>query len=154
MNIEQTVSTAVSNLQLGHTFTHDALVQAIQTRRQRRLIVCEVPGLNTSDGICALWFARPTDDIILHACTDSALHRQQFVLHEFAHLILGHCESEDCDTIDVLLPDIPARTRLRLLKRHDLDCDTEIAAEALADRLAAGIRGHAFAESRYSEVFG
>lgn len=31
---------------------------------------------------------------------------------------------------------------------------TEAAAESLADRLAAGIRGSVFAESRYSEIFG
>lgn len=45
-------------------------------------------------------------------------------------------------------------TRGRLLKRRDIDCDTEVAAESLADRLAAGIRGSAFAETGYSKVFG
>jgi hypothetical protein len=54
----------------------------------------------------------------------------------------------------MLLPDIPPDTIARLLRRQDLDCETEIAAESLADRLAAGIRGRIFAESRYWEVFG
>lgn len=154
MNIEETVSAAVTNLQLGSTFTLDELVQAIQTRRHRRLLVRELKELNTSDGICAIWLTRDTDDIVLHAHTESTLHRQQFVLHEFAHMILGHCDGDDCAAVDVLLPSIPPYTRGRLLARQDPDCDTEIAAEALADRLAAGIRGQAFAESRYSEVFG
>jgi hypothetical protein len=69
-------------------------------------------------------------------------------------MILGHCEGEDCAAADALLPNIPPYTRGRLLKRQDIDGDTEIAAEALADRLAAGIRGRAFGESRYTEVFG
>lgn len=154
MNIEETVSAAVTNLQLGSTFTLDELVQAIQTRRHRRLLVRELKELNTSDGICAIWLTRDTDDIVLHAHTESTLHRQQFVLHEFAHMILGHCDGDDCAAVDVLLPGIPPYTRGRLLARQDPDCDTEIAAEAVADRLAAGIRGQAFAESRYSEVFG
>jgi hypothetical protein len=154
VNIEETVSAAVTNLQLGSTFTLDELVQAIQTRRHRRLLVRELKELNTSDGICAIWLTRDTDDIVLHAHTESTLHRQQFVLHEFAHMILGHCDGDDCAAVDVLLPSIPPYTRGRLLARQDPDCDTEIAAEALADRLAAGIRGQAFAESRYSEVFG
>ena len=154
MNIEETVSAAVTNLQLGSTFTLDELVQAIQTRRHRRLLVRELKELNTSDGICAIWLTRDTDDIVLHAHTESTLHRQQFVLHEFAHMILGHCDGDDCAAVDVLLPSIPPYTRGRLLARQDPDCDTEIAAEALADRLAAGSRGQAFAESRYSEVFG
>jgi hypothetical protein len=32
--------------------------------------------------------------------------------------------------------------------------DTEIAAEALADHLAAAIRGSVYGESRYLEIFG
>ncbi|WP_258062613.1 MULTISPECIES: hypothetical protein [unclassified Rathayibacter] len=95
-----------------------------------------------------------TEDFVLHARSDSTLHRQQFVLHEFAHMILGHTEGDDCTAGDVLLPNIPPRTRGRLLKRQDIDSETEIAAESLADRLAAGIRGSVFAESRYSEIFG
>ena len=55
---------------------------------------------------------------------------------------------------EALLPNIPPYTRGRLLRRQDLDSETEIAAESLADRLAAGIRGSVFAESAYSEVFG
>lgn len=154
MNIEQTVSAAVADLQLGHTFTLDDLIHAIQARRQRILRVHELEDLDTSDGLCAIWLIGETEDVVLHAPSDSALHRQQFVLHEFAHMVLGHCDGEDCAATDALLPSIPPYTRGRLLKRQDLDGDTEIAAEALADRLAAGIRGRAFGESRYSEVFG
>ena len=154
MNIEQTVSAAVADLQLGHTFTIDDLIHAIQARRQRTLRVHELEDLDTSDGLCAIWLIGETQDVVLHAPSDSALHRQQFVLHEFAHMILGHCERDDFPAEDVLLPDIPPYTRARLLKRHDLDSADEIAAESLADRLAAGIRGSAFTESRFVEVFG
>ena len=154
MKIEQTVSAAVAGLQLGNTFTFDDLLRSVQDQRHRRLRVIELADLDTHDGLCALWLATDTDDLVLHARSDSALHRQQFVLHEFAHMILGHCEGQDCAAEDVLLPNIPPYTRGRLLKRQDIDCDTEIAAESLADRLAAGIRGSVFAETRYSEVFG
>ena len=153
MNIEQTVSAAVANLRLGNTFTLDDLVHAVQQRRQRALRVVELPDLDTSDGICAVWLVTDTEGIVLHARSDSALHRQQFVLHEFARMLLRHCEGEDCVAADALLPNIPPYTRGRLLKRRDIDCDTEIAAESLADRLAAGIRGSAFAETGYSKVF-
>ncbi len=69
-------------------------------------------------------------------------------------MILGHCDGDDCAVEEVLLPNIPPHTRARLLGRQDLDSETEIAAESLADRLAAGIRGAVFAESAYSEDFG
>ena len=154
MKIEQTVSAAVAGLELGNTFALDDLLHTVQDRRHRRLRVVELADLDTHDGLCALWLSTDAEDVVLHARSDSALHRQQFVLHELAHLILGHCDGEDCAAVDMLLPDIPPDAIARLLRRQDLDCETEITAEALADRLAAGIRGHAFAESRYSEVFG
>ena len=154
MNIEQTVSAAVAGLQLGNTFTFDDLLRSVQDRRHRRLRIIELADLDAHDGLCAALLSTDADDYVLHARSDSALHRQQFVLHEFAHMILGHCEGDNCPAEDVLLPNIPPYTRGRLLKRQDIDCDTEIAAESLADRLAAGIRGSVFAESRYSEVFG
>ena len=154
MNIEQTVSAAVAGLQLGNTFTFDNLRDTVQDRRHRRLRIVELADLDAHDGLCAALISTDAEDFVLHARSDSALHRQQFVLHEFAHMILGHCEGQDCAAEDVLLPNIPPYTRGRLLKRQDIDCETEIAAESLADRLAAGIRGAMFAESAYSEIFG
>jgi hypothetical protein len=154
VNTEETVTAAVSDLRLGSRFTLAHLLQALQERRHRRLRVVELADLDTRDGICALWLVTDTEDFVLHARSDSALHRQQFVLHELAHMILGHTEGDDCTAGDVLLPNIPPHTRGRLLKRQDIDSETEIAAESLADRLAAGIRGSVFAESRYSEIFG
>ncbi len=154
MNIEQTVSSAVAGLQLGSTFTFDDLRDTVQDRRHRRLRIVELADLDAHDGLCAALISTDTDDFVLHARSDSALHRQQFVLHELSHMILGHCDGDDCAVEEVLLPNIPPYTRARLLSRQDLDSETEIAAESLADRLAAGIRGAVFAESAYSEVFG
>ena len=154
MNTEQTVSAAVAGLQLGNTFTFDDLRDTIEDRRHRRLRVVELADLDARDGLCAALISTDAEDFVLHARSDSALHRQQFVLHELSHMILGHCDGDDCAVEEVLLPNIPPYTRARLLSRQDLDSETEIAAESLADRLAAGIRGSVFAESAYSEVFG
>lgn len=154
MNIEQTVSAAAAGLQLGNAFTFDDLRDTVQDRRRRRLRVVELADLDAHDGLCAALISTDAEDFVLHARSDSALHRQQFVLHELAHMILGHCDGDDCAVEEVLLPNIPPYTRARLLTRQDIDCETEIAAESLADRLAAGIRGAVFAESAYSEVFG
>ncbi|MBK8435775.1 MAG: hypothetical protein IPL37_04440 [Austwickia sp.] len=154
MNIEQTVSAAVAGLELGNTFALDDLLRTVQDRRHRRLRVVELADLNAHDGLCAALLSTDAEDFVLHAPSDSALHRQQFVLHELAHMILGHCDGDDCAVEEVLLPNIPPYTRARLLTRQDLDSETEIAAESLADRLAAGIRGSVFAESAFSEIFG
>ena len=158
MNIEQTVTAAVASLQLGENFTFEALTDAVQRQRGREIRVAELEEIGDNDGLCALLFYGEDQDVILHARTDSALHSQQFVLHEFAHIILGHCEGEGCALNDVvhntLFPDIPPSLRSRVLARKDVESEDEIAAESLADRLAAGIRGSAFAETSYTEIFG
>ena len=110
--------------------------------------------MNDHDGICALWLMTAEEDLVLHAHSESTLHRQQFVLHELAHMILDHGDDQRVSTPDFLLPDIAPETRRRLLGRQDLVTEDEIAAESLADTLAAAIRGSAFHESKFLEIFG
>lgn len=76
MNIEQVVSTAVSDLALGSVFTFDDLYGVVQQRRGRRLRIVELAEIGDHDGLCAVWLTTDEDDIIIHARTDSALHRQ------------------------------------------------------------------------------
>ncbi len=148
------VETAIDQLALGDAFSLDELVEALQDRRQRPLRIVELADLNVSDGICALWLSTAGEDVVLHAHSDSALHRQQFVLHELAHMIFDHGDDHALATPDFLLPDIEPGTRRRLLARRSLESDDEVLAERLADRLAAAIRGSALHESRFLEIFG
>jgi len=154
MNIETTVSTAMGELALGDTFTFDELVSAVQRRRERPLRIVELADLSDRHGLCALWLERDSADLVVHAHTESPLHRQQFVLHELAHMILDHGDNPDLDAPDQLLPDISVIARRRLLARHDLDSEAEILAEALADHLAAAIRGSVTQQSKFVEIFG
>jgi len=118
---EVSVSTAVDELALGVNFTFDELVGAVQRSRHRRLRIIELADLGDEDGLCAVWLVADGEDLILHASSDSALHRQQFVLHELAHMILGHDANHDPEAPDFLLPDIPSQVKARLLRRQDLD---------------------------------
>lgn len=154
MNTEVIVSAALSELALGDAFTFDELVGVLQERRQRRLRIVELADLGEHDGICAVLLMTDTEDLVLHAHSDSALHRQQFVLHELAHIMLHHGVDTDPKTPDLLLPDIAPETRRRLLRRQNLDTAEEIIAESLADHLAAAIRGSAMHGSRFLEIFG
>jgi Zn-dependent peptidase ImmA (M78 family) len=147
-------SAAVRELALGDTFTFDELVMAVQRRRGRPMRIVELSALGLQDGLCAVWLGTRDLDLVLHAHTDSALHRQQFVLHELAHMILGHTFDEHAEAADFLLPDIPIETRRHLLRRQNLDSAEEVEAETLADLCAAAIRRSMRDSSRYSEVFG
>ena len=158
MNIEQTVSQAFEGLGLGNRFSYDELLTTLEHQRGRKIHLKELSTLTEHGGLCALLLAAEHGDLILLIHTDSELHRQQFVLHEFAHLILGHCDDEsrelNREELDALLPDIPTDVRVRFFARTDIDSTDEISAEHLADRLAAAIRNSAFKDSSYGEVFG
>lgn len=157
MTINQTVAAAIAALNLGEHFTFDALTDALERQRGRKIKVAELPALGAEKGFCALLLLRDEGDYILHAHSDSALHTQQFILHELAHLALGHCDTEnghDITGLDGLLPDIPAGLTARALARSVLATEEEVAAESLADIFAARIRGSVFAENSYTEIFG
>lgn len=154
VNNEPDASTSIARLNLGDAFTYDELTAAVQRYRKRTLRVAELAELNNDRGLCAVVFASEHWDLVLHARSDSKLHVQQFVLHEFAHMVLGHCDSDLHDTIDAILPDFPESLKARLLARKDFDTETEIAAELLADRFASGIRKASLTESDFVEVFG
>lgn len=151
---EPDAPTTIASLGLGDSFTYADLTQAVQRHRNRGLKVAEVAELNDGRGVCAVVFSSEEWDLVLHAHSDSPLHVQQFVLHEFAHMVLGHCETEWHDTLDVILPDLPEGFKARMLARKDLDSHIEIAAELLADSFAAGIRRASLIESDFVEVFG
>lgn len=154
MNKEPDASTTIASLGLGDAFTYEELTAAVQKYRNRSLKVAEVAELNDGRGLCAVVFSSENWDLVLHAHSDSRLHVQQFVLHEFAHIVLGHCDTDRHDTQDVILPDFPEGLKARVLARKDLDSHTEIAAELLADSFAAAIRRASLAESGFTEVFG
>jgi len=155
MNTEKAVAEALRELGVGEQFTFDDVLESVQARRQRPLRIVELKELGESDGVCAVWLVTEEEDLVLHARSDSELHRQQFVLHEMAHMILGHDHLEEATAAPALLPDIPKHTAMKMLLRHEIDNDVELAAEYLADRLAAGIRRSGFFQtSKFLEVFG
>lgn len=154
MKVATPAADALHELELGQSFSLDELVHAVERRRGRPLRIVELSDLSDGEGICALWLMTDVEDLVLHARSESQLHRQQFVLHELAHIILDHGHDDDCDGADALLPDIPVSTRRRLLRRQNLVTAEEIAAESLADELAAAIRGSVMHESRFLEIFG
>ena len=106
----------------------------------RKIIIQPMDGTPT-DKVCGLWFGMDDLDLILHATAASEVHRQQIVLHEFAHMILQHDQEEmSADYTRAIFPDLDPVRVLKALKRSDFLDEFEVAAELLADRLAARIR--------------
>jgi hypothetical protein len=127
-------------------------------RSRGRKIIIEPLKATPTDKVCGLWFGLDHADLILHATGVSEVHRQQIILHEFAHIILRH-EQEELDPAYArkFFPDLDPGRVVKALKRTDFFDEFEIAAELLADRLASRIRGSQQADqqpSNFGAVFG
>ena len=143
----------MSALDLPAFFGLDDLVAAVEWSRDTNIEVLEFRGIYPSDGLFGIWLSTGFGDYILHAPTESALHRRQIVLHELAHMILGHDLSTGQSSAAALFPDLPEGAVLRTLTRGHTDNAMEREAEALADLLASSLRRNR-RHSSFVRVFG
>lgn len=150
-NTNRSLSRLPVNAEDGVTL--EQLIGRVQAARGKPMEIHELPELADQSGaLCGLWLDTESKDIVLHAPSDSALHRQQFVLHELAHMILLHDRDDKVVSPQSLLPEIDGVRVIKALARDTLNNRVELEAEALADELAAAIRRPS--ESRFFEVFG
>ena len=148
---------AEAGLGLSEPVSLASLQRHLERLRNRKIVINPIEG--ATDKVCGLWFGLDHMDLILHARAASEVHRQQIVLHEFAHMILRH----EQDTVSAeyagpFFPDLDPERVVKALKRTDFLDELEVTAELLADRLAARIRSSKVRSGgqpgNFSSVFG
>jgi hypothetical protein len=150
----QVAAKAFSALHLPSHLTLETLIAIVAARRRRRIEI-EATTILNGTSVCGLWLSTDTREIILHAATDSALHRQQFILHELGHMILRHDElGVSADYAASLFPNLGGEMVSRALARSSFVEDMEAAAEMLADLLAGAIRESTQEPRSFEQVFG
>ncbi|AXJ09179.1 hypothetical protein [Arthrobacter sp. PM3] len=131
--------TAEAGLSLAEPVSLASIQRHLEQQRGRRIVINPIDG--ATDKVCGLWFGLDHLDLILHARAASEIHRQQIVLHEFAHMILRHEQGVvSAEYAATFFPDLDPGRVVRALKRSDFLDEFEVTAELLADRLAARIR--------------
>lgn len=144
---------SLSALDLPEFFGLDELIAAVERSRSTGIEIVEFPGIYPEDGLFGIWLNTGFGDYILHAPSPSELHRRQIVLHELAHMILGHDLATGQSSAVALFPDLPESAVLRALARGHTDNAMEREAEALADLLASSLRRNR-RHSSFVRVFG
>ena len=145
---------AFKELALGTEVSLESLVEHVQRLRGRPIVIEERPEL-VSTTTCGLWFSTDEVEIVFHRAPRSELHRQQFILHELAHMVLRHNEGlVSADYAKTLFPDLDGERVRSALARDEFDREDEIVAELLADLLSAAIHTSDREYAGYSEVFG
>lgn len=138
---------------LPELFAMEDIVSALEQERDTTIRIIEFPELKPEDGLFGIWLNTKFGDYVLHAPAPSELHRQQIILHELAHMILGHDLAVGQSSASKLFPDLPEDAVVRTLARGHDDNQLEREAESLADRLAHSLRVNA-QQSSFTKVFG
>lgn len=129
----------VAALGLPRPLTTERLHGHMESLRGKRIVVQNAPAGMLEAGVCGLWIevAGEAFERIHLTPTASVVHRQQFINHEFGHMILGHDKRLiTADRIARLAPLIPRDAIAYALARSDFTDEQEALAEAIGDRLA------------------
>lgn len=102
-----------------------------------RLVISELPPELARDGVCGLWIAYEDElfERVHCVASDSAVHRQQFLNHEYGHMLLGHDRTLP-SAVARLAPLVPLGAIVHALSRSDFADEEEALAEAVGDELA------------------
>lgn len=138
--------------------TLDGVHRHLEQLRGHRIVIKTLTGM-TDTSLCGIWIKADELDLVFHAETSSALHRQQILLHEFSHIFFDHEHEEfKARSLGLIFPDLDPNTVVRALQRRSYPDVTEMSAELLADMLARRIRESAHRPGnpghRFREVFG
>jgi hypothetical protein len=82
--------TLLRDLEVPHPFSVAALSDSVRRVRGRPLIILPMPLPSGDDSPYGMWAEYPDADFILHEAGTSPVHRDQIILHEIAHILLGH----------------------------------------------------------------
>ena len=129
----------VAALDLPRPLTAERLHRHMEGLRGKAIVIRAASPRLIATGVCGLWIevAGENFESIHHASTDSLVHRQQFINHEFGHMILGHEKNLVPEAqVAMFAPLIPLDAIVFALSRSIFTDGQEALAEAIGDRLA------------------
>jgi hypothetical protein len=118
-------------------FDASELCAAVAARRGRPIRLVPMDGLT---GVCGLWVATATTDLIFYERVTTPPHQEHIILHELSHVLCDHQRAPD---MAGLLPDLDPEMVHRVLGRAGYTSEEEREAELLASLIRQRARSHA-----------
>ena len=140
---QQRAQHLVEEIDLPRPLNAELLHHHMEQIRKKKILILQAPQGLVDRGICALWLEVSGEEFerVYYAPTDSSVHRQQFVNHEFGHMILNHQKMiTPADRVALLAPLIPMNAIVSALSRSSFTDEEEAMAEAIGDELAMILR--------------
>ena len=112
-------------------FDIGALTEQLAARRGRPIRLIPMGGLT---GVCGLWIATDTVDLVFYESETTPPHREHIILHELAHVLCHHSPAPQSLAAQAqqLLPDVDPGLVHRILGRTGYSTVEEREAETLA----------------------
>jgi hypothetical protein len=122
-------------------FDARVLCEKIAARRDRPIRLVAMDGLT---GVCGLWVATATTDLIFYEQVTTPPHQEHIILHELGHLLCDHRRSSSAlgPQVEQLLPNLDPAMVHRVLGRAGYTSDEEREAELLASLIRERARSH------------
>ena len=131
------------------------LVSVIEDIRGKRIRIRATGEAVRNTSICGLWLPGVKVEWVFHPPTPWELQRQQFILHELAHMVLGHDTTAGAGTVlKSAFRDLSPEIVSRALTRTEFRTLEEARAEYLADLMADALREGPGEPGAFEEVFG
>ncbi|MER7759758.1 hypothetical protein [Streptomyces sp. NPDC097619] len=84
----------MNGLELPQPFELGAFCDLIAERRGRPLVLLPLEGPGSEDLPCGVWLGLDSADLVFYDATAPEILRVHIVLHEIAHMLLGHVAPE------------------------------------------------------------
>lgn len=112
-------------------FDARALCEQVGARRGQPIRLVPMAGLT---GVCGLWVATDTMDLIFHESDTTPPHQEHIILHELAHVLCDHypVSLPMAEQARILLPNLDPDMVRRVLGRAGYSTEEEREAEMLA----------------------
>ncbi|MGX7823793.1 hypothetical protein ACTG9Q_01750 [Actinokineospora sp. 24-640] len=139
-------------LEIPVPFDLGALTERIAARRGRPIRLVPMAGLT---GVCGLWIATETVDLVFYEQDTTPPHREHIVLHELAHVLCDHypVSLSLAEQAMTLLPSLDPALVQRVLGRAGYSTEEEREAEMLASLIRQRARTDATLTDRLRNAF-
>lgn len=150
----QTASLAFEALGLPERLDLELVVRAVEKIRGRRISIRASKRL-VGTSICGLWVPGERQEWVFYPPTSWELQRQQFILHELAHMVLRHDAHPGAGALlHKSLQNLSPELVRKALMRTEFRTVEEASAEYLADMMAEALRESPEEPGAFEEVFG
>jgi hypothetical protein len=117
------------------------LCELLADQRGRPIRLVAMPGLT---GVCGLWAATDTTDMIFYERDTTPPHQEHIILHELGHVLCDHRRTSSSlgSQVEELLPSLDPEMVHRVLGRAGYSSEEEREAELLASLIRQRARSH------------